>query len=171
MRSVPWCSLRGRSGARHPLHARYRALRVAPGGSAPLFPSAPRHGTGLSGRDGKTAPRPNQKTAMTEAWTNAEASSGSTAKRYVTKLRPEIPWTRHDFHDRSGQNSSAARRRDKTPPRECGSARLSGRLGSAHAACFSAPTWAGSNSVRVRNIAQATASSRSATVRNARPCE
>lgn len=29
------------------------ALRVAPGGSAPLFPFAPRHGPRCSGRDGK----------------------------------------------------------------------------------------------------------------------
>jgi hypothetical protein len=29
------------------------ALRVAPGGSAPLFPFAPHHGDGIPGRDGK----------------------------------------------------------------------------------------------------------------------
>jgi hypothetical protein len=29
------------------------ALRVAPGGSAPLFPSAPPHAHGIPGRDGK----------------------------------------------------------------------------------------------------------------------
>ena len=143
------------------------ALRVAPGGSAPRFPFAPRHGTGFSGRDGKTAPRPNQKTAVTEA----VASSGSNVKRYVTKLRPEIPWTLHDIRDRSGHNSTTARQHDKTPPCESGSARLSGRPGSVHAASFNAPGRAGSNSVRVRNIAQATASNRSPTVRNARPCE
>ena len=50
-----------------------RALRVAPGGSAPLFPSAPRHGAGCSGRDGKTALRPNQKTAVTEVEFHYEA--------------------------------------------------------------------------------------------------
>ena len=43
--------------------------------------------------------------------------------------------------------------------------------GPVHAASFNTLARAGSNSVRVRNIAQATASSRSATVRNARPCE
>ena len=125
MRSVPWRSLRGRSGARHPRHARYRALRVAAGGSAPLFPSAPRHGLGCPGRDEKTALRPNQKTAMTGA--RNMASSGATVKRYVTKLRREIRWIRHNFRDRSGYNSTTARRRDETPPHGCGSARLSGQ--------------------------------------------
>jgi hypothetical protein len=33
--------------------ARNSALRVAPGGSAPPIPSAPRRGCGTSGRDGK----------------------------------------------------------------------------------------------------------------------
>jgi len=55
--SVPWCSLRGRSGARHPRHAR-AAGRVARG-SAPLFPSAPRHGRSAvrPGRESRLASR------------------------------------------------------------------------------------------------------------------
>jgi hypothetical protein len=49
------------------------------------------------------------------------------------------------------------------------SGRTMGWIGRGHAAAFSAPARLGSNSVCVLNIAQATASIRSATVRNARP--
>jgi hypothetical protein len=59
--SVPRCSLRRRSGARQPRHARARqsALRVAPGGSAPLIPSVARRGSGgaRSGRESRLADR------------------------------------------------------------------------------------------------------------------
>ena len=57
---LPWCSLRGRSGARRPRHARAPgALRVAAGGSAPLFPFVARHGLcrARSGREGRCADR------------------------------------------------------------------------------------------------------------------
>ena len=59
--SVPWCSLRRRSGARHPRHARAQkaALRVAAGGSAPLFSFVARHGLGAarSGRESRFSDR------------------------------------------------------------------------------------------------------------------
>ncbi len=66
------------------------ALRVAPGGSAPLFRCAPRHGIRCSGRDEKTAVQPNQKTAATGG--GLMAPPGATVKRYVTKRPRQTSW-------------------------------------------------------------------------------
>ena len=54
------------------------APRVAPGGSAPLFPFVARHGLDASGRDGKAGGQPNRKAWVAsppEAWPNATRNS------------------------------------------------------------------------------------------------
>jgi hypothetical protein len=65
--SVPRCSLRGRSGARRPRHARAEVGgRCAWLRAAPLLPSPPLRPASLlsSGRDGKAAPQPNWKALL-----------------------------------------------------------------------------------------------------------
>ncbi len=166
--SVPRCSLRGRSGARHPRHARADGRAARGSGwlrsSLPLR-SAPWHPMFRPGRENGCPAEP-------ENCRDRRRPHG-TAGCHCEALRDETPAPNFLGSGRLVAIVSGA----VQPPRGVINATVQVRLGVAassglaHAASFSARALAGSNVVRARNIAQATASNRSATVRNARPCE